>query len=582
MLAAKAKLLWTPTDWYTGYLIGEVVRDRSASPPGVNENAPTDLLSLLGFPSIQAAHQSNVFSTLITHNMNIAEDEGHRTDDSGVYLTQTFGVPYGEIKSITGYRDEKARLPSTYTGESFLDLFDSTRNTNRHTFQQELRYASKFNGPFNFVAGANYFHDSFDFISFYGVGLTALIPVLDPTTGTYVTPQGTVSLNTDSLNDYQFQGTQQKRREAALFWDGNYDIMDKVRFTAGARYSKDHKDFLRFVDGGGPCTALTSPDDIEIVDGVCHDSHSNYISRAGISPGGFNEGVHVPLPLSAFGTVVDSSGDWHKTTYRGVLDYKPAPGQLVYLSYATGFVSGGFSETCATVARCKYDPETNNNLELGFKSDLLDNTLRFNVAAYLTKYQNLQQAVVAAYVASDATNQQETVTVNTGASKAEGVDLESTWVPTTNLRIEASINYLHHRYTSGSIPDLVNIPAGPATQLSSYRVTFSPNWKGNLGVTYDIPFANNARWTLHADGNYQGTADTDVYNTANTRMQSRLLLNFSASYHDRSGKWVFTPWVANATDKVYRIAALPVAGLWNFTNYGPPRSFGITGNFRFE
>jgi iron complex outermembrane receptor protein len=65
-------------------------------------------------------------------------------------------------------------------------------------------------------------------------------------------------------------------------------------------------------------------------------------------------------------------------------------------------------------------------------------------------------------------------------------------------------------------------------------------------------------------------------------MQSRLLLDLSATFHDRSGKWSFTPWVANVTDKVYRIAALPVAGLWNFTNYGPPRSFGITANFRFE
>jgi iron complex outermembrane receptor protein len=433
------------------------------------------------------------------------------------------------------------------------------------------------------VGGANYFHDSFDFLSYYGVGLTALIPVLDPTTGTFLTPTGAVSLNTDALHDYQFQGTTQRRREEALFWDGNYDITDKFQFTAGVRYSKDHKDFTRFVDGGGPCTPLTNPNDIKTTpDGVCHDTHSNFISRAGITPSSFNEGVFSPLPLSAFGTKVNSAGDWHKTTYRTVLDYKPLPGQLVYLSYATGFVSGGFSETCATVARCKYDPESNSNLEFGYKSDLLDNTLRFNIAAYLTKYTALQQAVVAAYQAADGSGQQETVTINTGSSKAEGVDLETTWVPTKSVRVEASINYLHHRYTGGEIPDLVHTPPGPSTPLSQYAVTFSPQWKGNLGLYYDLPLASSARWTLHADGNYQGTAQTDVYNTANTQMQSRLLLDLSATFHDRSGKWSFTPWVANVTDKVYRIAALPVAGLWNFTNYGPPRSFGITGNFRFE
>jgi len=292
--------------------------------------------------------------------------------------------------------------------------------------------------------------------------------------------------------------------------------------------------------------------------------------------------VGSPLPLSAFGTVVNPGDSWTKTTYRGVINFKPEPGQLVYLSYATGFLSGGFSETCATVARCKYNPETNDNLELGFKSDLIADTLRFNAAAYLTHYKDLQQAVVAAYVASDGTNQQETVTINTGQSRATGLDLETNWIVMHGLRVDAWLNYLHHIYQSGSLPDLVDTVPKPATQLSQYRVTFSPNWKGNLGVTYDVPFANFNRWTLHVNGNYQGTTETDVYNTPDTQMQARFLLDASATYHDASGKWSVTPWVSNITDKIYRVAALPVAGLWHFTNYGPPRSFGITGNFRFD
>ena len=33
-------------------------------------------------------------------------DEGHKVDTEGVYLNQSFNVPYGEIKSITGYREQ--------------------------------------------------------------------------------------------------------------------------------------------------------------------------------------------------------------------------------------------------------------------------------------------------------------------------------------------------------------------------------------------------------------------------------------------------------------------------------------------
>jgi iron complex outermembrane receptor protein len=65
-------------------------------------------------------------------------------------------------------------------------------------------------------------------------------------------------------------------------------------------------------------------------------------------------------------------------------------------------------------------------------------------------------------------------------------------------------------------------------------------------------------------------------------MQARTVLNVSAAYHDEKGRWSVTPWIANVGNKIYRVAALPVAGLWNFTNYGAPRSYGVTANFRFE
>ena len=79
---------------------------------------------------------------------------------------------------------------------------------------------------------------------------------------------------------------------------------------------------------------------------------------------------------------------------------------MIDLSYATGFLSGGFSETCATVSLCSYDPETNNNLELGWKADLLDRTLRLNSALYFTQYEDLQRAVVANYISSAAPQQE--------------------------------------------------------------------------------------------------------------------------------------------------------------------------------
>jgi iron complex outermembrane receptor protein len=578
--AAKVKLLWEPNESYSALLIGEVVRDRSDSPPGVNESTATDLLTALGFPGIQLAGQRDVFSTAISGNADIKMDQGHRIDTEGLYLTQSYELGAGEIKSITGYRQEQQRLPSTYTGEAFLTLFDSTRNTERYTFQQEIRFASAFDGPFNFVAGGNYFKDTFNFRAFFQVGLVGLLPVPDPVTGTFLTPSGRVSLDTSVFRDFQLQTTSQDREELAVYWDGSYQVTDAVRFSAGVRFSKDEKDFDRLVDGGGLCNAFTPVADQRIVGGVCRDVRSQNISRGGLLPRQW-DGRTNPLPRSSFGTDVLASNEWEEVTWRAVVDYKPNEQSLVYLSYATGFLSGGFSETCATVSRCAYDPETNKNLELGYKADLFDSRLRLNAAVFRTDYENLQRAVVAQYTSADGSSQQETVTVNTGSSEVTGIDLEATWVPTDSLRIGASLNWLDHKYGSDAIlPDLrgTNQPV----DLTQFEVPFSPEFKAALNVAYDIGLNSGARVTLQGEVNYQDEGQTDVFNGTNTQMQERTLLGASVTYHDKDDRWSATLYGANLTDEVYRIAALPVAGLWNFTNYGPPLSVGVTFNLKFE
>ena len=587
VLAAKAKLLWEPNDTYSAYLILEGVQDRSDSPPGVNESTDTDLLTLLGFPGIQLAGERNVFSTLISNNDDIGMDKGHRIDTLGVYLTQDINLSMGQVKSITGYREETQRLPSTYTGEAFQTLFDSTRNTERYTFQQELRFASDFEGPFNFVAGANYFEDTFNFRAFFSVGLTSLIPVVDPDTGGFIRADGRVSLDTRSLFDYQLQFTEQDRTEYAFFWDGSFDVTDRFRLSAGIRYSKDEKDFIRGVDGGGLCNQFTEPQDARAPGGApypgtgpCIDVRSQNISRAGITPRQW-DGRSVPLPPESFGTYVDTSDEWDETTWRLVADYKLNDANMVYLSYATGFLSGGFSETCATVSLCAYDPETNDNIELGYKADLFDATLRLAASVYLTKYEDLQRAVVAAYTSADGSSQQETVTVNTGGSEATGVDVELTWVPSDNWRVTGAVNWIDHEYDSGTfLPDLrgTNQPI----DLTQYDVPFSPEWKFMLGASYDWSLVSGKRVTLNGSLNYQDEAETDVFNGLNTQMEDRTLVDLSATLHDREDRWALTAYVTNALDETYRVAALPVAGLWNFTNYGPPRSYGLTLNVKFD
>ena len=575
-LAMRGKLLWEPDENFSAYLMYEYLRDDSDSPPGVNESSATDLLTALGFPGIQLAGQSDPFSTLITNNNGIDMDDGHQVDVDGLYLILDRSLGSGSVRSITGYREEDQQFPSTYTGEAFTTLFDSTRVNARETLQQELRYVSDFDGPFNFVSGATYLRDEFDFFAFFSVGLTSLLPRADPGSGGFITADGFVRLDARALSDYQYQFTTQDREEWGVYWDGSYDVNARWSATLGIRYSHDQKDFERGVDGGAPCNRFTDPRDAVQVDGQCRDSRSHHLSRAGLTLNDFDNTLL--LPYTQFGTRVSAGDEWTQTTFRTVLNYTPQDNALLYLSYATGFLSGGFSETCATRALCAYEPETNVNIELGYKADLLDNRLRFNAALYNTRYEDLQRAVVAPYRAADGSSQQETVTVNTGESELWGVDLESTWLVSTHLSVNAALNWMDHEYTAGALPDLLG--GGDPVRLRDFDVPYSPRWKAMLSAEYRMPIAPGDL-VFGAGVNYQDETETDVFNRARTAMQERRLVDLSIALEERRGLWSVRAFIANATDERYRIAAQPVARLWNFTNFGAPRSYGVKFRYHF-
>ncbi len=270
VLAAKSKLLWQPNDRYEAFFVWEVVRDDSDSPPGVNETPAGEgfLFELLGFPGIEAAGQKNPFSTGMTQQGNgINIRDGHRVDVDGYYLNQSIGFDNFTIKSITGYREQEETLPSTYTGEAFLSLFDATRNLERQQFQQELRFLSELDGPFNFVVGGIYISDELDFRSYATVGLSSLFPSVNETTGTIFDERGFLNLDLRGITGDPGHGqVKQDRKSWALYGDGTFQLNDQWSITAGVRYTEDEKEFWKPTGAGGPCNQFTEPQDAIAVD----------------------------------------------------------------------------------------------------------------------------------------------------------------------------------------------------------------------------------------------------------------------------------------------------------------------------
>jgi iron complex outermembrane receptor protein len=607
--AGTVKALFQPSDNYEAYFIFRTLRDRSDSPPGVNESPflgqvdpaleagllangvdPATatasaqqfmLLPLLGFDGINtlgAEGPDPPFSTGITsacwHSRAFCIPKGHKIDAEEYHLHQSLALDPATVQLRIGYRTHEEILASTYTGEAFNSLFDASRNTDEEQFQIELRVSTAMEGPFNFVTGTTYATHDVDFVVYATSGAIDLVSF---NAGGFFDPEGNLNLRTHSHEgDFSVGGSTQDRESYAFYFDGTYEITDKFRLTAGLRYTHDEKTFFRRSLGGGPCTAATPPQDEFIIDGECLDILSNNISRA--IGEGFElsalEPFTVPLPNTAFGNAHEVSDSWNRTTWRLVLDYQIAKDVMTYASYSTGFIPGGFTETCASAQTCvAFDSETNWNLEGGIKSQWFDRKLQFNLALFYTKYYDLVRTAGVPYTNKFGVKTSEGINLNAGKSEVSGVELEAAWMPIENLRFNLGVGYMDHSYIDFVMPG--NGFGGiENADLSSLTVPYSPNWNVVAGITYEMRMGNSGSLTWNTNSSYRSEVEFSVFNSLTSQSSARTLWDASVTYRDVKERYRVSLFVKNILDERYRTGASSVTGLWNFTMYGRPREFG--------
>ena len=110
----------------------------------------------------------------------IDAQKGHRVDANGEHLNIDYTIDPGTFTWVQGYRSQDSELPSDYTGVvGPISVFDANRSDRRKTWQEELRFASKQIGAFNYVAGAFYQHDNTKFCVAQVLGIYDLFGVAD-------------------------------------------------------------------------------------------------------------------------------------------------------------------------------------------------------------------------------------------------------------------------------------------------------------------------------------------------------------------------------------------------------------------
>ena len=561
VLAAKIKFLYEASPTYSALLTFELSKDDSGTPAAVNETeCPSSMLfCLLGFSGIHTPSPNwggekwtNVFETGESFHCNsvLSTCKGHRMDSRGVYLNQTFAIGDSlTLKSITGYRNHKELNASTYTGEAFASLYDASRNTDRDQMQQEFRLTSEYDGPFNFTAGVSYAEDNLNFAAYAAVGLQWFLGV-----------PGYIH------TDYSATATHQNRTSKAFYFDFTYELNEAWRISAGVRETQDEKTFVRETGTNGV----------------------NALGRANnnISTGGFTRDDDVPqfhtdwLSCDLREICVNNTDDWSETTYRLVVDYTMNEDVMFYASLATGFMAGGYTETCSTTYSCAYpyDPETNTNIELGMKGDFMDGRLRLNVSIFNTEFEDLQRNQV---LPLPIPPYQETIKVNAGKSTNQGIEIELNYLVTDNFRIDANIATQDHKYDVFLWDETPNDGVDNPTDFSGFELPFSPELSWGLSLTYDQDLGANGSLTYNVLGNYQDEAQTQPTNPIYSQLEDRTLVDANITWRNVDDTYWVTVYGKNLTDETYRVGSNSVAGLWNFTLYGEPMEYGIEAGYRW-
>lgn len=518
--SGRAKLLWEPGPDTNVLFTYEMLRDRGDSPPSVNESPAGFLFDVLGFPGIQTTGASpfDTGTTLCRGNANAPTCpgtlNGHRINVDGGYVRVEHNMQdIGSLTVVGGYRKVKSSLPSDYTGESAY-LFVSTRDDKRDQYSLEARFSSDFSDKLKFTVGSMYWGQKLDANATSFLGFLRFLG--DPT----------------ALTDPNISTADYKVDSYAAFGEAEYKVSDPFSVFLGGRYTKEKKTF----------------------------SVRPQVRRSIVQGGFWPE--------------FSDKASFSKPTFRAGYRWEITDGVNNYFTYSQGYKSGGYNEQAmsATSAR-PFREETADSFEFGLKTETADRRLRFNLAAFYVKYDDLQRDAVVPFIDPiTGLPGQETRTTNAGKAEVYGLELEASAVPVDGLTLGASLGYQKAKYLEFFTDVDGN---GTNDDASNLKLRNVPKWTANASANYAFPPTDWGQVSLNADVNYQAEYESVTLNAPFTQGEARTLVGASIQWADPTERYRVSVFTRNLLDETYRVSANSVAGLFNFTNYAPPRSFGI-------
>ena len=348
----------------------------------------------------------------------------------------------------------------------------------------------------------------------------------------------------------------------AAFAQMTYDLTDQLQLSIGGRYTEEEKSFR--------------PDQIIF---------TNYF--AGISqivpPGNPLAALDAPF-LQAGERIlpfIEKQINIDEFTPMMNLAFNPSDDIMLYFSYSEGFKSGGFTQRVFPPVVAGFTappgtpdidliptfaPEFVEVLELGFKTSLLDNTVRINGALFQTDYTDLQVQVF---------NSVAPVTQNIGTAGIDGFELEVMAAPGGGWFFESSLAFTDAGYE--------DIDTGITLIGENFDFERVPETTASLGVSKEFVLTNSGVLTLRADWSYRSETFNDAYNTRLLATDSFDLIDASVRWENSAADWTIVLSGRNITNEKYLESGVYGTAFQSFEgvyNRGRQWQLEVRKNFR--
>jgi iron complex outermembrane receptor protein len=441
----------------------------------------------------------------------------NNNDDFGLTTWTLNGrLEHLDIVYTGGYLDRDINSTIDYTGYTNGGLFSSyyvcnyaaaadvqecsdptkfyKEETNSSRITHELRVNTAAENDWRVTAGVFYDSQELSTVGQFKIANTELFPDLQRT---LVGSEGINSNGGPFSSEVSFvNDVTHTIDQIAVFGQLEFDITDTLTASFGARwYQIDdmYKGSTTTADVSGRLRAFGDGSDATLIEFFGAEEAASI--QAAIASGQLETSL-----LDNDGTLTVDD-----TIIKASLDWKVSNDVMVFASYSEGFrppVTNRVGGGQATNQEGAFDgfripvystTDSLDNFELGFKSTLLEQTLRFNATAYYSKISDLQTSRF------DPTNISFLVfTDNVGEAEIKGIDGDFTWVATDNLIISGAFSIIDSELTS------INEQLDGIAPAAGSRLPYSAEFSGNLQAQYFYPIAKDMTGYINASVSYTG------------------------------------------------------------------------------